>query len=178
MQTELARPPVTSHLAIADLERVRHFPLVLIRGIPGVGKSTLARHAFGSRFLVEADQFFLTAAGVYHWQRHHASVAHAWCLKTTAAHLDCGHQVVVANTFVTRIELAAYFRLGRRLSWHHDIAVLMLPHVHLPLEALAQRTQASGHDVPLAVLARMAATWEPCEGEYLLTPEVPHAPTP
>jgi predicted ABC-type ATPase len=166
-----ARSPVTSMITVAAFERFQPYPLVLIRGLPGVGKSTLARRYFGSRFLVEADQFFVTADGQYHWSTPKASAAHAWCLATTEAHVHARHQVIVANTFVKRGMISPYIRLMQWNDepWYARLAVITMPPAPLSLEQLAQRTHASGHAVPLDVLARMHAEWEACEGEYILT---------
>ena len=163
-----------------DLERLQSFPLILIRGLPGVGKSTLARRAFPQRFLIEADHFFVTAGGTYQWQAALTSSAHSWCLTTTEAHLTVRHQVVVANTFVTRLALSPYFRLLTQLGrtpWQYKVAVITVGHGRLTLADLAHRTGASGHQVPLHVIEKMAAAWEGCEDEIFSDKEhVPDAP--
>lgn len=155
------------------------YPLILLRGLPGVGKSTLARRAFPQRFLIEADQFFVTCGGDYQWRASLATSAHAWCLKTTEAHLHVQHPVVVANTFVRRLDLSPYFRLFTQFGatpWQEKVAVVTVPHSLGMLPALARRTHASGHEVPLHVLERMHAAWEPCEGEYVLNETMPAVP--
>lgn len=154
---------------LPDVARLQSLPLILVRGLPGVGKTTWARGTFPQRFLIEADHFFVTAGGAYQWAAALASSAHAWCLATTEAHLHVRHPVIVANTFVTRLELSPFFRLFTqfgRMPWQEKVAVVTVQPGLLTLPDLARRTTASGHEVPLHVLERMQAAWEACEHEY------------
>lgn len=51
--------------------------LYLLRGIPGAGKSTLAKSLGGKH--VEADMFHINKEGVYDWRPEHVKKAHEWC---------------------------------------------------------------------------------------------------
>ena len=73
--------------------------LVIIRGVPGSGKSTFARQKFPDYTLVENDQFYkgdnLTA--------QECRQAHLQCLDTTVNLLKSGTNVAVANTFSSHV---------------------------------------------------------------------------
>ena len=55
--------------------------MVLIRGLPGSGKSTCAREDYAH---IEADMYFMDAEGNY---KYNPSKAHAWCRKMVIKHM-------------------------------------------------------------------------------------------
>lgn len=84
--------------------------LHLIRGVPGSGKTTLAKKYFSDCVLVEADMYF-TVGGLYLYDRTKLCRAHEWCQHMTERLLKDGHSVVVANTFVKDWQLWAYLKM-------------------------------------------------------------------
>ena len=120
--------------------------LVLIRGLPGSGKSTLARQ-FARRLgfaHVEADMYF-ERAGVYQYDPQRIADAHLWCRETVTDLLECGRDVVVANTFSTMWEMREYEHLGL----YYRLYI----------------TECSGkwgsiHNVPQHTIDKMAKRWE------------------
>lgn len=84
--------------------------LLLIRGLPGSGKSTKAKSMAGYQHF-EADMFFMVS-GVYVYDKEKIQEAHAWCLAQAKCALLKGENVVVANTFIKKWEMAPYFKLG------------------------------------------------------------------
>ena len=85
--------------------------LVIIRGIPGSGKTTLAKESYYDFVLCEADQYFETENG-YEYDRNKIKDAHAFCLDKVKQNLEKGKDVVVANTFVKLWEIEPYLKLG------------------------------------------------------------------
>lgn len=117
--------------------------LILVRGIPGSGKSTIAAAAmdeFDSVHL-EADMYFIKD-GEYKFDADRLHQAHMWCQHETNRHLELDFLVVVSNTFTTIKELRPYF----------DIA---LEHKILPAVYLAQNQFSNIHNVPQESLDRM-----------------------
>lgn len=122
--------------------------LHLIRGLPGSGKSTLAR-AYAARGYVhlEADDFFIQPDGRYQFDPSQIGAAHAWCRSQVAIALAAGRNVVVANTFTRRWEIAPYYELA---ALYGAVAT----------EETAGGTWENVHGVPPAVVEAMRARWE------------------
>jgi len=125
--------------------------LIILRGLPGSGKSTFAqmlKDSFkGDLMHYEADMYFMTN-GMYDYKPERISDAHQWCLQATANALISGLSVVVSNTFTRRMELQPYLNLAK----HHNVRVTVL-HV--------EGNHGSVHNVPEQTLRKMAARWEP-----------------
>lgn len=120
--------------------------LVLIRGLPGSGKSALARELTQDGYQhFEADMFFMND-GVYRYDATRIRDAHNWCKVMTRVALAQGARVVVANTFTRLIEMQPYFE--------------MCDNVRV-IEATGQWPNV--HGVPPERIQLMADRWEPYE---------------
>ena len=120
-------------------------PLLLIRGLPGAGKSTMAKSVVQRGYFdihLEADMFHMNR-GRYNYKVGSAREAHLWCLNTTRVMLNNGKRVVVSNTFITLDELRPYLELG------FDVAVEKAP-----------GAWASTHDVPIEIIDHMRKRWQ------------------
>ena len=123
--------------------------LILVRGIPGSGKSTKAKSMLASnpnRVHLEADMFF-EASGEYKFDPTLLSTAHDWCYSNTVFNLLSGKDVVVTNTFTKTWEMESYLAAGQRLGC--DITIIEM-----------KSEYGSIHGVPEAKLRQMKARWE------------------
>lgn len=84
--------------------------LVLIRGVPGSGKSTRASKLQGYIHF-EADMYF-TKDGEYSFDPDLLPAAHQWCIQKTRDALAQGYKVVVANVFANPWDVKPYIDLG------------------------------------------------------------------
>lgn len=127
--------------------------LILVRGLPGSGKSTFAtmlakEHGY---MHMEADMYFLNSDNEYQFDASKLGQAHAWCLETTRMLLKRRYKVVVSNTFTRFWELEKYLKL--------DTEVKILK---------ATGEYPNIHGVPKDTVAQMRERWEDISDEILI----------
>lgn len=95
--------------------------LILLRGLPGAGKTTFAKMLGGTH--IEADMYFEHPIRGYKFERELLEEAHAWCLRSTencmsaGYHNVAGSRIVVSNTFTQVWEMHKYFGLAKRYGY-------------------------------------------------------------
>ena len=93
--------------------------LYLIRGLPGSGKSTMAKtmsEAFGC-VIWEADHYHMLD-GEYRWRAETQGIAHKWCQGGVRACMELGHKnVIVSNTSTTEKEMKPYLALAEEYGY-------------------------------------------------------------
>jgi predicted kinase len=102
--------------------------LVLLRGLPGSGKSTVSR-LFPTIFCYEADMFFEDEDGNYNFEPSLLKHAHEWCRKRVELAMNAPNDfpanlIVVSNTFTQAWEMKPYFELAEKYGYRvHSIIV-------------------------------------------------------
>ena len=100
--------------------------LILLRGLPGSGKSTAAKLFQGSGYSshYEADMYFLNKeTGAYQFDPSKLKLAHNWCaIQTQKAMVDEIPTIVISNTFTQEWEMDNY----RELAKENDYQVFTL----------------------------------------------------
>ena len=92
--------------------------LILLRGLPGSGKSTVAKLFGDDACHYEADMFFIRPDGEYRFDPIRIKDAHNWCRHKTMEAMKAGHPtVIVSNTFTQEWEMETYYELAKELDY-------------------------------------------------------------
>lgn len=127
-----------------------HIPqqqLMLIRGLPGSGKTTLAKRIIygkGTWKHIETDLYW---GDDYRFDITKIKQAHEWCQKHTKMHLNFGYNVIVSNTFTQRWELEPYLDIAKEYNIKPQIII-------------ATGDFGSVHGVPQDVIQKMKDRFE------------------
>jgi len=147
--------------------------VVLLRGIPGSGKSTHVKEILHrcavNGLLVQhtvvcsADDYFNVQVGPGKWEYRFdptkLPIAHNRCFAkfVDALYDDDVKVVIVDNTFIHQWEMQNYMKMANILDWELEIHELQVNTV----EALNRCVGRNIHGVPADIIARMAMEFEP-----------------
>lgn len=136
--------------------------LTIIRGVPGSGKTTVARKLADEQNALhyEADMFFETSSG-YKFDPSKLKDAHEWCQERVASALLYRRSVIVSNTFTRLWEMQPYINM----STYPLSAVRVL--------RCTGRFQ-NVHGVPDEKVTEMLKRFEDLPAETFVHPEAPH----
>lgn len=152
--------PNASNLTQAQQDKIMHNPffykkLVILRGLPGHGKSSLARfiqESAGSLSVVvcSADHFFEDDEGNYKFNPAQIGTAHMLCQKNARLAMESSIlTVIVDNTNVKRRDFHIYAELAKKLGY----GVIELTVGNLNIDDAMER---NSHNVPRPAIEKMA----------------------
>jgi len=119
--------------------------LFIIRGLPGSGKTTLARKI--ANVVCEADQFFYEF-GEYKFDKERLGDAHSFCRDKAERMMKEGIETIaVSNTSIRRWEFEPYERLAEKYGY--SVTVIRVDGKH-----------RSTHGVPAEKIEMMRNNWE------------------
>jgi predicted kinase len=124
--------------------------LFLLRGLPGAGKSTLAKSLSTSMSgHVEADMFFLNHEGEYKFDASKLKEAHEWCRKEAESYMKPHgfDRVIVSNTFTQENELKPYYELAEKYGYRVHSIIVENRH--------GESEETNIHNVPLETIQKM-----------------------
>lgn len=104
--------------------------LILLRGLPGAGKTTLAEVILQSSQgvrpdVISADNYFMDDKGNYNFDVSKIKEAHNSCQQICAERMRLEFsKVVVANTFTEQWEMEPYFEMAERYNYRvHSVII-------------------------------------------------------
>jgi predicted kinase len=100
--------------------------LILLRGVPGSGKTTFANHMWSTGVIFEADKYFYDEAGNYQFDGSKLKPAHEWCRQSVHDAMEQNSttggkyypEIIVSNTFTREWEMQAYLDLAKQYDYH------------------------------------------------------------
>ena len=133
--------------------------LILIRGLPCSGKSTLANCIANSFIDVdvshfEADMFFVDPKGNYNFDTSRLSEAHRYCQKSVENEMKRGAEcIIVSNTFTQKKEADYYLYMATKYGYNTQI-----------ITSQANWVCKNEHDVPKKTCAAMRDRFQDSQG--------------
>ncbi len=120
--------------------------LYIVRGLPGSGKSSLAKKV--TELVYSADDFFTNKKGEYNFNAKLLGKAHEWCWgKVRDAMFIGANAVAVANTFTQAWEAEKYYQIAEEYGY----SVFVIE---------CQNDFGNVHDVPQESIDAMKERWE------------------
>jgi predicted kinase len=110
--------------------------LILLRGLPGSGKSTIANLIWNEYAVCEADKYFIDKeTNEYRFDVTKLKDAHEWCkneveirMKDNQLNPQYYPEIVVSNTFTQEWEMQPYFELAKKYGY--NISTLIVENRH------------------------------------------------
>jgi tRNA uridine 5-carbamoylmethylation protein Kti12 len=135
--------------------------LIIVRGIPGSGKSTFAKEIVkmfpDNSIHWESDMFYMHN-GVYCWKPTIAHLGHRWCENKVKQSFNDKDIVIVSNTFTTSSEMKPY------VDFAHENGITV-QYVRMANEF------ENEHGVPESTLEKMKARFVDVPSEIVVTAE-------
>lgn len=135
--------------------------MILMRGIPGSGKSTRASEIVKERggVICSTDNYFIDCSGRYNFNPARIGAAHAWNRQMVRAQCDLGKEtIIVDNTNTTEHEMRPYKEMAGYYGYEvEEIVVGRESLIDGDVDAYVAMCHARcTHNVPLDTIKKMA----------------------
>ena len=125
--------------------------LIILRGLPGCGKSSFAKMMWSEHTICEADQYWYDKDGNYNFDPSKLKFAHEWCQANVRQFMEDNtlndqfyREIVVSNTSTTEKELQPYLDLAN--EYGYKVVSLIVENRH---------GNSNVHNVPQETLQKM-----------------------
>lgn len=121
--------------------------LILVRGLPGSGKSTFAKLLKGAYHL-ETDMFFINPqTNEYKFEVSRLKEAHAWCQRQAERCMGVGiENLIISNTFTEEWEMDSYIKSAKKYGYQVHIIIKENRHEGGSIHNVPQETIEKMHD--------------------------------
>jgi len=128
-------------------DKINKLELIIIRGLPGSGKTTYAKSNFPNHIILEPDHLFMDLNGNYLYEAQIWDEAVSFIEKLADFSLSRKKNVVVCDVFPT---LNSMNNLQKIAEFHKASVVIKT----------TDESFNSVHDVPLCIIEKMKILWE------------------
>ena len=133
--------------------------VIIMRGIPGCGKTTYIKKNFPKAFICSADDYFTDEDGNYNYRKEEAGEAHAQSQTRFAAALEVGVPLVIVDNTNTRMwEMEHYIYLAEECGYKLEFIRFDVP--------TNDAHERNIHKVPLSEVERLADLFEELPEAY------------
>ncbi len=134
--------------------------LVILRGIPGSGKSTYVQDKYPSAVVCSADNYF-SRSGEYKFDPRLLGRAHGKCRADCKAAMERKEKIIIVdNTNTKWSEFKPYRGLAKTFDY-----ITKVVRINCSVETAFERNI---HSVPLESIRRMAGKMKPWPGEEVI----------
>jgi len=129
--------------------------VVIMRGLPGCGKTTTARNLLANQkgIICSADDFFVNDKGVYVFDQRYLKQAHKACKVKFWNSLDNYDLIIVDNTNTQHWEYAWYQEAATVANYEIEI-------MPMAFRSIEEMTRDNKHGAPKDAIIRMKERWE------------------
>ena len=143
--------------------------MIIMRGLPGSGKSFLARQIYdylhhkhcyddGKRPIILSTDDYFMVGDIYKWDASLIGAAHKWNQRRVSIVCNLGYNVIVDNTNLTVQEMHPYLQIANDFEYWVELAV---PQTGWAFST-ATCTEKTTHNVPYATIVNMHGRFESC----------------
>jgi predicted kinase len=135
--------------------------IVILRGLPGSGKSAFAKLMFPNQLVVSADDYFMKD-GVYRFDASRLGVAHARCLQNAEDLVFFGAELVVVDNCNAKLShMKPYLDLAEESG--SEVQVFRMRRL------VDECVRFNQHNVPTDVIRRKWCEFESYKGEIYVS---------
>ncbi|NTW15741.1 MAG: ATP-binding protein [Candidatus Moranbacteria bacterium] len=137
--------------------------VIIMRGIPGSGKTTYWKELYPDAVCCSANDYFTDADGKYRYDRRQLKESHRYCQKVFMQAIEDGELlIVVDNTNIKCWELEGYVRKAEENCY-------LVTVYRMIVDDWREAASRNIHDVPAEAVERMHAGMEDYPDEIMST---------
>lgn len=131
--------------------------VILMRGLPGSGKSTMARKVAEQKDaeIFSTDDYWICKDGEYRFDADRLTQAHEWNQERCRKALAQGKSIVVDNCNIKNEHMSPYIEMAEKHG--ATVAKVVSPRNHLATDELEWYSK---HHVPQHIIEQMRKDWE------------------